>query len=145
MSQLTRPLEDLAEQTQDVLNRVSSLTREDLSHIVDALTSLVTGADDGPKGRIRVPLPLVQVAQVRDRWAVTVVGDQGAEVVARKATKIEAVETGRREASARMGSLLVHRADGSLMETYHYGDAPDAEHVQAASSWVPVGGMVEVA
>lgn len=117
---LVRTLESLSEDGSGLLDRVARMNRDDLASMVDALISII--AEDGqPMGRIRVPLPMVQVAEVGGMWTVILVGRGEPEIVQRSSAKLEAVERGRREASERRGSLLVHRADGSLMETYHYG------------------------
>lgn len=123
MTDFTLPFEDLAKPIEDLKNRtirrVASITPDDLSHMVDALASLVAGDD---QLQISVEYPVVMVRPAGQGWSVQVHDEEGKHVVP-FTNQRSARDHGRQLAREQEGSLVIYRTDGSLMRTYHYGDA----------------------
>jgi len=114
----SRSLHDLASTASDLLKRVE-LTRPELSSMVDVLGSWL-GAHHGP--RLTLEEPVFTVASTDDdRWLVIQIAEDEEKVIASVSAKGSAVEIARQSARAAAGSLVVHRVDGSVQSTYHYG------------------------
>lgn len=107
-----------------------SLASRTLDAVVATLTSLIL-PDDGPTATLRVHLPIVQVMPDHKRWHVLWLTHEGSSVRGTFCTKHDALAIARQHAEQLTGTLAIHRLDGSLQQTYHYGPSAPGHEAHA--------------
>jgi hypothetical protein len=104
----------------------------ELGAMFDALGTLFHS--DRAEARLTLGQPVYAlVPNDEDRWMVVRMEDGDEHVLANVMAKRTAVDMARRRARDAGGTLVVHRLDGSVQSTYHYG-APAADRDGLAST-----------
>ena len=120
---------------------IHHIANSTLEAMVGTLSALLLPGHEAT-ATVRIQIPVVQVAPAGERWQVVWLTQEGSSCRGSFTTKARATRMARAEATRLGGTLAVHRVDGSLQKTYHYGSqavepterTPDTSTMAGASA-----------